>query len=267
MLKVEAPGGARDILLHACCAPCSGAILECLRDSGIRPVVFFSNSNIYPRAEYELRLSEMQRYADKMGVELVADEYDHDAWLAAIRGLEREPERGERCAACFRFRLDRAARYAASRGLPVLATTLASSRWKDLDQVNAAGEYACRLDGAFTPCTPSRGMAADRFARGALARESRVSQPASGTEAAVGSENRATLGIVRGGTASEAQRWGPKDVFRPEPTCSEAEQAVVWWPQNWRKGGLQERRNEVIREQGFYNQNWCGCEFSRNNNP
>ena len=197
MLKVEAPGGARDILLHACCAPCSGAILECLRDSGIRPVVFFSNSNIYPRAEYELRLSEMQRYADKMGVELVADEYDHDAWLAAIRGLEREPERGERCAACFRFRLDRAARYAASRGLPVLATTLASSRWKDLDQVNEAGFSTC--------------------------------------EAAGGS-------------------W-------PLP------QAVIWWPQNWRKGGLQERRNEVIREQGFYNQNWCGCEFSRHDNP
>ena len=246
MLKVEAPGGAREILLHACCAPCSGAILECLRDSGIRPTVFFSNSNIYPREEYELRLSELRRYAELMGVELVADEYDHETWLAAVRGLENEPERGARCAACFRFRLGRAARYAASRGLPVLATTLASSRWKDLDQVNSAGTTAC--------C---------------------------GTEAAVGSENRATLGSVRGGTASEmwgphksqicgvqlAQRWGPKDVFRPEPPCSEAEQAAVaFWPQNWRKGGLQERRNEVIREQRFYNQNWCGCEFSRKSN-
>ena len=197
-MTVEAPGGARDILLHACCAPCSGAILECLRDSGIRPVVFFSNSNIYPRAEYDLRLAELQRYADTMGVELVADEYDHDAWLAAVRGLEREPERGERCAACFRFRLARAARYAEQRGLPVLATTLASSRWKDLDQVNAAGELACSRGSQLPP----------------------------------------------------------------------AMQATVnWWPQNWRKGGLQERRNEVIREQGFYNQNWCGCEFSRNNNP
>ena len=118
MLKVEAPGGAREILLHACCAPCSGAILECLRDSGIAPVVFFSNSNIYPRAEYDLRLGEMRRYAETMGVELVEDEYDHEAWLEAVRGLEREPERGARCAACFRFRLARAARYAASRGLP-----------------------------------------------------------------------------------------------------------------------------------------------------
>ncbi len=186
MLKVEAPGGARDILLHACCAPCSGAILECLRDSGIRPVVFFSNSNITPKEEYDLRLSELRRYAAAMGVELVEDAYDHDAWLAAVRGLEREPERGRRCAACFRFRLERAAHYAAARGLPVLATTLASSRWKDLDQVNAAGSSVC--------------------------------------------------------------------------------EEVIWWDQNWRKGGLQERRGEVVREQGFYNQTWCGCEFSRKPN-
>ena len=191
MLKVVAPGGAKEILLHACCAPCSGAVLECLRDSGIRPVVFFSNSNIAPREEYELRLAELRRYAALMGVELVEDDYDHEAWLEAVRGLEDEPERGRRCEACFRFRLGRAAQYAASRGLPVLATTLASSRWKDLDQVNAAGNSACAAD----------------------------------------------------------------------------KQAVVWWGQNWRKGGLQERRNEVIREQGFYNQTWCGCEFSRNQNP
>ncbi|MDO5000201.1 MAG: epoxyqueuosine reductase QueH, partial [Bacteroidales bacterium] len=143
MLKVEAPTGAREILLHACCAPCSGAILECLRDNGIAPVVFFSNSNIWPREEYDLRLSELRRYAALMGVELVEDAYDHAAWREAVRGLEDEPERGRRCAACFRFRLARAARYAASRGLPVLATTLASSRWKDLDQVNEAGESVC----------------------------------------------------------------------------------------------------------------------------
>ncbi len=230
MLKVEAPGGARDILLHACCAPCSGAILECLRDSGIRPVVFFSNSNIYPRAEYDLRLAELQRYADKMGVELVADEYDHDAWLAAVRGLEREPERGERCAACFRFRLERAARYAKAHGLPVLATTLASSRWKDLDQVNEAGLSACGGSGQLPPET-------------------------SGCAGPLPSDD-GPLPLTK-----------PRVARFPEAVAAVAAQAVVWWAQNWRKGGLQERRNEVIREQGFYNQNWCGCEFSRHDNP
>ena len=49
------------------------------------------------------------------------------------------------------------------------------------------------------------------------------------------------------------------------PAAEQAE--VVFWAQNWRKGGLQPRRNEIIREQGFYNQTWCGCEFSRNQTP
>ncbi len=223
-MTVEAPGGARDILLHACCAPCSGAVLECLRDSGIRPVVFFSNSNIAPREEYELRLSELRRYGDVMGVEVVADEYDHAAWLAAVRGLEREPERGARCAACFRFRLERAARYAASRGLPVVATTLASSRWKDLDQVNAAGLDAC---GRVDPC-----------------------------------KTVATHGLVNGGDPLRSS--GGDERSEVLQGSSPAAAGVMFWAQNWRKGGLQPRRNEIIREQGFYNQTWCGCEFSRN---
>ena len=229
MLHVEAPLGAKEILLHACCAPCSGAILECLRDNGIRPVVFFSNSNIRPRAEYDLRLSELRRYGALMGVEVVEDAYDHDAWLETVRGLEHEPERGRRCAACFRFRLERSVRYAASRGLPVLATTLASSRWKDLDQVNEAG---------ITACSAANG-AGDNLERS----EVRISGPAGpGTLAETKSERTLRPQGVAGGGA-------------PSP--------VVFWAQNWRKGGLQPRRNEIVREQCFYNQNWCGCEFSK----
>ncbi len=238
MLKVTAPGGAGEILLHACCAPCSGAILECLRDSGIRPVVFFSNSNIFPKEEYDLRLAELRRYAALMGVELVEDAYDHDAWLAAVRGLEAEPERGRRCAACFRFRLARAARYAASRGLPVLATTLASSRWKDLDQVAEAGQTACSATAAsFHGSQPpeTSGCA------GPLPSDDgplplTMPRVARFPEAAADSTSRAVAG---------------------------EDQVVVFWPQNWRKGGLQERRGEIVREQGFYNQNWCGCDFSK----
>ena len=174
------------ILLHSCCAPCSGAILEHLVGSGAYPLVFFSNSNIFPKAEYDLRLSELVRYARKVGVEVIEDEYDHEAWLAAVKGFEKERERGARCLRCFRFRLERAARYAGEHGFEVLTTTLASSRWKDLSQVDDAGLYACSLF-----------------------------------------------------------------------------PGVTWWGRNWRKGGLQQRRSEIIREQCFYNQTFCGCEFSR----
>jgi len=182
----EVPEGAR-VLVHACCAPCSSAMLECLLQSGVDVTLFYSNSNIYPREEYDHRSSECARYCKVWGVEMVEDEYDYASWMEQVGcGRESEPERGARCAQCFRFRLQRAAQYAHSHGYGLLTTTLASSRWKSLEQVNAAGEAAC----------------------------------------------------------------APYD-------------DVQWWSRNWRKDGLQERRNQIIKEQDFYNQLYCGCEFSR----
>lgn len=186
-MEVQVPGGETRVLVHSCCAPCSGAILECLLENGVRPAVFFSNSNIVPVQEYELRRAEIERYCVSLGLDFIDDDYDHSAWLDAVKGLELEPERGKRCAECFRFRLLRAARYASANGYRVLATTLASSRWKDMDQVNGALARACSLVDNVSP-----------------------------------------------------------------------------WMQNWRKGGLQPRRGEIIREQNFYNQTFCGCEFQKN---
>ena len=97
------------ILLHACCAPCSGAIVEYLVNRGVRPVIFFSNSNITPFHEYSHRLNECIRYAKEFGLEVVGDNYDHDFWLTCAAGLETEPERGARCLECFKHRLLRAA--------------------------------------------------------------------------------------------------------------------------------------------------------------
>lgn len=156
-----------------------------MKMNGLEPVIYYSNPNIYPLEEYEHRRSECARYAEKWGLQMVEDPYDHEAWLRAVKGLEQEPERGGRCLQCFRYRLLRSARYAAEHGYAALTTTLASSRWKRLDQVDDAGSWA----------------------------------------------------------------------------CSQVE-GVTWWAQNWRKGGLQERRNEIIREMDFYNQLYCGCEFS-----
>ena len=132
------------ILLHCCCAPCSTAIIEWMVGQGLRPAVFFSNSNIVPIEEYELRRSELERYCKSFGLEVIDDEYNHSAWLETLcgnlgtdpAGLAGIPERGPRCLECFRFRLDRAAAYAAESGYTILTTTLASSRWKDLAQVD-----------------------------------------------------------------------------------------------------------------------------------
>ena len=115
-LTLEPPVNCSKILLHSCCAPCSGAILECMLQNGIKPSVFFSNSNIVPKEEYDLRRQEITRYAESMGLVVIDDDYDHEEWLCHVKGLENEPERGSRCMECFKFRLRRAAQYAADHG-------------------------------------------------------------------------------------------------------------------------------------------------------
>ena len=132
----QVPQGETKVLLHTCCAPCSSAIIECLMKHGVTPVIYYCNPNIYPREEYEIRKNECTRYARALGLEIVDADYDHGNWLAEVSGLEAEPERGGRCLKCFKLRLLRSAQYAAQRGIKVISTTLASSRWKSLDQIN-----------------------------------------------------------------------------------------------------------------------------------
>lgn len=182
------------VLLHSCCAPCSAAILEWMGQNGYEPVILFYNPNIFPEEEYLRRKNEIVRYAHETGVAIVDLDGDnaggpwkqqHAGWLKCAEGLEGEPERGRRCLACFKHRLCVAADYAASHGFPLFTTTLASSRWKDIRQINEAGLYA---------------------------------------------QEQCGRGLTR------------------------------FWDRNWRKGGLYERRNILARQ--FYNQQYCGCEFS-----
>ncbi len=173
------------VLLHSCCAPCSSAILEWLLSRGFEPAVFYFNPNIFPEAEYLVRKNECARYCEKLGVPFIDGGYDHAAWRAAVKGLEDEPERGERCRICFGLRMTASALTAARLGIAYFTTTLAGSRWKRLDQIEAAAEDAVELV-----------------------------------------------------------------------------ESVRYWPMNWRKGGLQERRGELLKAEGFYSQQWCGCEFS-----
>ena len=191
---IEAPMGEKTVLLHTCCAPCSSAIIEALMKNGITPVIYYCNPNIFPKEEYEIRKEECTRYARSLGLEIVDADYDHENWLEAVKGLEHEPERGGRCLKCFKLRLLRTARYAKERGIKVITSTLASSRWKSLDQINEAGAWAC-----------------EKVA---------LQDPLNGTE------------------------------------------SPVYWDRNWKKGGLQERRLQIIKEYDFYNQLYCGCEFS-----
>ena len=195
------PEGCREVLLHACCAPCSSAIVEWMLANGMRPTIFYYNPNIYPREEYEIRKNESKRHAESLGLTWIDGDYDHEQWRQDVCGLEDEPERGRRCEQCFVLRLTVAARKAQELGLQYFTTTLASSRWKDLEQINRAGLLAEQTVNAQRPIVNCQ------------------------------------LSIIN---------------------CQ-----VSFWAQNWRKGGLYERRNQLLKEFDFYNQQYCGCEFSQ----
>lgn len=130
------------VLLHCCCAPCSGAIVEAIIASGITPTLFFYNPNIFPRPEYEARKAEAVRLAESRDVAFIDADYDPRIWLERTKGLEREPERGRRCTLCFDLRLERTALHAHEHGFAIFATSLAMSRWKDMRQVNGCGHRA-----------------------------------------------------------------------------------------------------------------------------
>jgi len=136
------PDGEQRVLLHSCCAPCAADIMSEMKRSGVDYTILFYNPNIHPKHEYELRKSENKRYAEKLGVPFVDLDYDTDNWFARIKGLEYEPERGERCTQCFDMRFERSALYAVEHGFKVFTSSLGISRWKDMDQINRSGERA-----------------------------------------------------------------------------------------------------------------------------
>jgi len=130
------------VLLHSCCAPCSGELMETFIHSGIKLTLFFYNPNIHPKEEYEIRKNENIRFAKKMNIPIVDGDYDRDDWFKRAKGLEGEPERGKRCTMCFDMRFERTALFAAEHGFKVFTSSLGISRWKDMSQVTECGMRA-----------------------------------------------------------------------------------------------------------------------------
>jgi len=156
------------LLLHICCAPCSTWVCETLKRE-YQVTGYFYNPNIQPQEEYEQRRREMHRLADQVGLEVIDDEYEAEAWLAAVRGLEEEPEGGRRCQICYDLRLRRAAEYARDHGLEWLATTLTISPHKQASLINPIGEAICRQLGL-------RFLAADFKKKGGFEHSLRLSK-------------------------------------------------------------------------------------------
>ena len=118
------------ILIHSCCAPCAAPSVERAKLDGYEVALYFSNSNIYPEAEYHKRLEHIRKLSEIYEVILEEDVYDHDAWLKHISGFENEPEKGLRCQKCFEFNLARTAQLAERHGYSRFTTTLTLSPHK-----------------------------------------------------------------------------------------------------------------------------------------
>ena len=141
--EIEALNGEKPkLLLHSCCGPCSSYVLEYLTQYFDVTLLWY-NPNIYPESENEKRLFNQRKLIDGMGlhddVQILLLNYDHDRYLDAVSGLEAEPEGGERCTACFRLRMEEAARLAAENGFSLFCTTLTVSPHKNAEKINSIG--------------------------------------------------------------------------------------------------------------------------------
>lgn len=139
---LDPPEGDKKVLLHSCCAPCSGDVIERMVASGIDLTIFFYNPNIHPKKEYEMRKNENIRYAEKLGIPFVDADYDVQDWFRRAKGMEWEPERGKRCTMCFDMRFERTALYAHEHGFKTITSSLGISRWKNMEQINDSGVRA-----------------------------------------------------------------------------------------------------------------------------
>ena len=112
LLEIPQEFGDNKVLMHSCCAPCAGDLMERMIASKIDLTIFFYNPNIHPKKEYEIRKNENIRFAEKLGIPFVDADYDLQNWFSRAKGLEYSPERGERCTKCFDMRFERTALYA-----------------------------------------------------------------------------------------------------------------------------------------------------------
>ncbi len=138
-VNLSPPNRERRVLMHSCCAPCAGELMEQMLANGIDLTIFFYNPNIHPKKEYEIRKEENIRFAQRMCIPFIDADYDVNDWFARARGMEREPERGIRCTACFDMRFERTALYAHEHSFKVITSSLGISRWKNMEQINQSG--------------------------------------------------------------------------------------------------------------------------------
>ena len=141
------------LLLHSCCAPCSSACLERLKDF-FKITVLYYNPNIDEREEYEKRKAEQIRFLKETGYgDFLDSDHDKEAFEEMAKGYEQEPERGKRCYLCYELRLNKTAQISKEKGFDFFATTLTLSPYKNAEWLNEIGERVGDRYGVSYLCT------------------------------------------------------------------------------------------------------------------
>ena len=128
------------VVLHTCCAICSGYPVSYLQDAGYQVYCYFYNPNIYPLEEYKRRLDAERTLCANLGCELIEAEYETERYYNAAAGLENEPEKGRRCDKCFELRLIKTAEFAKSQGINNFTTSIVISPHKSFQKLTIIGE-------------------------------------------------------------------------------------------------------------------------------
>jgi predicted adenine nucleotide alpha hydrolase (AANH) superfamily ATPase len=129
------------VLMQACCAPCSSAVLEYLSQYryNLDLTLYYYNPNIMFEEEYYKRYDEFSKLRNIIPYTLIKDSYDNDSFLSAVRGYEADKEGGRRCGICFDLRLRKTAEKARNEGFDYFCTTLTLSPHKNAELINSIG--------------------------------------------------------------------------------------------------------------------------------
>ena len=133
-------GERSSIVLHACCAICSGYPISYLKEAGYDVTVYFYNPNIYPEEEYQKRLNAQKALCSHFKCRLVIGEYEPEEFYRAVKGFENEPEKGLRCDKCFALRLEKTALFAKQNNIENFTTSMVISPHKNFEKISAAGQ-------------------------------------------------------------------------------------------------------------------------------
>lgn len=131
------------VLLHTCCAICSGHPITLLKESGYEPIAYFFNPNIQPEEEFEKRLESQKKLCENLDCELIIENYEPKMYEIAAFGLEDEPEKGKRCEKCFELRLVQTAKKAKELGVENFATSITISPHKNFELISKIGKKIC----------------------------------------------------------------------------------------------------------------------------